>query len=151
MLNKEKRKVCPFLLLFPPPKKRNQDEGFFNKHFSGNLMNMFEWLSLFPVPFLLNWSDKGLIWECFYLKELFLSDTSFGPAWVQDFLLLMQFTPSAPFLILLISKNVRIHLPLEVSFFMASNLNRYLHSHIPCRIHCSYCICTIIHTGRITM
>lgn len=101
---------------FPPPQKRNQEESFFNKHFSGNLMNTFEWLSLFPVPFLLNWSDKGLIWECFYLKELFLSDTSFGPAWVQDFLLLMQFAPSGPFLILVISKNVRIHLLLEVPF-----------------------------------
>jgi len=39
MLNK---KVFPFLLLFSPPQKRNQDEGFFNKHFSGNLMNTFE-------------------------------------------------------------------------------------------------------------
>lgn len=114
MLNK--KKIFPFLLLFLLPKKRNQDENFFNKHFSANLMNTFEWLSLFPVPFLLNWSDKGLIWEVFYLKELFLSDTSFGPAWVQDFPLLMQFTPSGPFLILVISKNVKIHLLLEVPF-----------------------------------
>lgn len=31
---------------------------------------------------------------------------------------------------------------------MASNLNRCLHSHIPCRIHGSYCICAIIHTRK---
>lgn len=115
MLNKKKKSFPSFSFSLLPPKKKDQDEGFFNKHFSGNLMNAFEWLSLFPVPFLLNWSDKGLIWECFYLKEFFLSDTSSGPAWVQNFLLFMWFIPSVPFPILLISINARIHLLLEVT------------------------------------
>lgn len=35
---------------------------------------------------------------------------------------------------------------------MASNLNRPFHSHaFPCRIHCNYCICTIIHAGTSIM
>lgn len=35
---------------------------------------------------------------------------------------------------------------------MASNLNRHFHSHaFPCRIHCNYCICTVIHAGTSIM